>query len=649
MSSPGIARFDAPFGEVRFPISLIEDLSEQAAAGYRRTPWGGVEIGGLLVGSRDKFGVLVAEIMPVVCEHEFGPSFELTDKDRAGMEAEMGAVGPDREVLGWFRTTSRELALTPSDLVLANSYFSDPASVTLVIQRGKDKEPLFALFLRNSEGRGSGFTQAAEFTAKSLLSPKDMPPASPGPARQPAAQPAPAESPEPATSAAGSGQKKSGEQPRRRSWRALFSGKTESEANGSLAPAVGEASPAAAMASTSAPDPSDAVPDIQEIEAVRPEAQQRHTRAGNSDETDDRVAAARTLSALAAAAGQSVLGAGATIALETYRSPSVSNQSSAHGRPEKATGAASPRDDRRTPNFGSDRPERVLPPAPTRRSQSEPPAAPAGSSWVKNLGFRCDPFEPRPDLEFFVETPSHREALAVLEYGVSARKGVLVLTGPDGCGKTLVLAALAERLRARKIEFRNVPAGATVDSLYEIVADGFGFDLSKPDKAAVLLGLNGRTAFRAPASSALTLLVDDADAHSAEMLREIEELDAVENRSGKLIEVVLVGRPELDALLDHPYLRGLRQRVVMRAQLKPLTVAETPGYIASRMKAADADPARFSPDAAQAVHVRSAGIPSRINQMCRFALDRAAETGQPVTVELIQSIAPNTTPGENEA
>jgi hypothetical protein len=133
---------------------LLETLAAEAQAGYLKKSWGGVEIGGLLLGKRKEGAITISERLFVECDHEFGPAFELSREDR-GKLAELllrftPAAGED--IVGWYRTTSKYLSLTEEDIALAEEFFSRPGQLALIIQRGRNQEPVFGLF-RNEGDR----------------------------------------------------------------------------------------------------------------------------------------------------------------------------------------------------------------------------------------------------------------------------------------------------------------------------------------------------------------------------------------------------------------------------------------------------------------------------------------------------------------
>src|SRR5258708_30744537 len=131
-------RFQLPASTLLSRAELLAELAEQAEAGYRRTPWGGPETGGLLLGTRHGDRLVVSESRPIACEHEFGPSFHLSPADHEALRSQLESIGRVRhvEVLGWYHTTSRDLEMGPETRLLVDEYFHEPWQVALVIRRG---------------------------------------------------------------------------------------------------------------------------------------------------------------------------------------------------------------------------------------------------------------------------------------------------------------------------------------------------------------------------------------------------------------------------------------------------------------------------------------------------------------------------------
>ncbi|MGB8889677.1 MAG: AAA family ATPase [Candidatus Korobacteraceae bacterium] len=268
------------------------------------------------------------------------------------------------------------------------------------------------------------------------------------------------------------------------------------------------------------------------------------------------------------------------------------------------------------------------------------------------FGLTRNPFEISPDPFFYHPTPRHNEALANLHYGVGRRKGFIVITGEVGTGKTLLVRCLLSELRKNNVAFGYVfnPLLPVVEFFQYIMAD-LGLPYAGRTKAEMLLDLNRFLIQRHARGLITALVVDEAQALRAELLEEIRLLTNLETSQQKLLQIVLMGQPELEIVLDSPELRQLKQRVSLRCQLQPLDAAQTHAYILSRLERAGAapEPPIFSEEALDKIHEYSRGIPRIINNLCENSMVNAfASEQRPVTEEIITQVATDfrlTSPG----
>jgi len=246
------------------------------------------------------------------------------------------------------------------------------------------------------------------------------------------------------------------------------------------------------------------------------------------------------------------------------------------------------------------------------------------------FGFSENPFNISPDPEFLYRSPQHEEALANLIYGVRSRKGFIVLTGEVGTGKTTMLECLRDYLDTMRTEFAFIfNSRLTPDQFFEMLAFDFDLDCDRKSKTDVLFALNTLLIKQAEKGRTCVLLVDEAHNLEWDVLEEIRLLGNLENRGGKLLQIILSGQPELDRKLDAPNLRQLKQRVVLRCNLSPLEPCEAVGYIDTRLaRAGMPDQQIFSPELLEEIYKRSRGIPRVINLICdnllvtAFAMER---------------------------
>ena len=233
------------------------------------------------------------------------------------------------------------------------------------------------------------------------------------------------------------------------------------------------------------------------------------------------------------------------------------------------------------------------------------------------------PFEITPDPSFLFFTKKHNEALAALYYGVKRRKGFVVLTGEVGTGKTLLVRCLLGLLSRANVAYAYVfnPCLSPMEFLQYIAGD-FGLATAGKSKSELLLDLCTFVISRHKKGLATVLVVDEAHHLSAEVLEEVRLLTNLETPQEKLLQILLVGQPELDEKLDSRNLRQLKQRISLRSQLGCLDATETRGYIYRRLQiAGHGDPARlFPPDTVFEVHRQSKGLPRLVNTICENAL-----------------------------
>lgn len=254
---------------------------------------------------------------------------------------------------------------------------------------------------------------------------------------------------------------------------------------------------------------------------------------------------------------------------------------------------------------------------------------------------KVSPFGTSPDPRFLYMMPHTREALACLEYGISARKGFTVLTGEVGTGKTTLLRRALGSFHNRRVSTAFVfnPRLEVLDFL-EFVLTDFGIVPSARTKSGMLLQLNRWLIERYRMEETCVVVVDEAQNLSWDLLEEIRLLTNLETSSEKLLQIVLSGQPELEEKLRHPSVRQLRQRVALWCRTQALTAQQTLAYIAERLRIAGAAYAIFSPEALDLVHHYSRGIPRIINLLCEHSLISAyVEQTQHVSPEMVEAVA----------
>ena len=232
------------------------------------------------------------------------------------------------------------------------------------------------------------------------------------------------------------------------------------------------------------------------------------------------------------------------------------------------------------------------------------------------------PFEMTPDPSFLYLGEAHREGLATLVYGVQSGKGFVMLTGEVGTGKTTLLHALLGQMDPQtRTAFIFNPRLDPLDFFRVLFVE---LEIENPrheTKAEYLLGLNQFLISRLEKDEKTLLIVDEAQNLSAEMLEEIRLLSNLETPRSKLIQIMLVGQPELQQMLRRPELRQLRQRIALYHHLRPFDAEETRDYVEERLSKAGFTGARlFKRAALRELYTFSGGTPRTINNLCDAAL-----------------------------
>jgi general secretion pathway protein A len=254
---------------------------------------------------------------------------------------------------------------------------------------------------------------------------------------------------------------------------------------------------------------------------------------------------------------------------------------------------------------------------------------------------QSSPFGTSPDPRFLYMMPHTREALACLEYGISARKGFTVLTGEVGTGKTTLLRRALSSFSGRRVSTAFVfnPRLDVLDFL-EFVLTDFGLVPATRTKSGMLLQLNRWLIERFRMEETCVVVVDEAQNLSWELLEEIRLLTNLETSSEKLLQIVLSGQPELEEKLRHPSVRQLRQRVSLWCRTQALTETQTHAYVAERLRISGASWPLFSLEALDLVHRYSRGIPRIINLLCEHSLIVAyVEQVEQVTATIVEGVA----------
>ncbi len=236
-------------------------------------------------------------------------------------------------------------------------------------------------------------------------------------------------------------------------------------------------------------------------------------------------------------------------------------------------------------------------------------------------GLSAPPFSITPDPRFLFFSRRHREAFDTMLFGIKERKGFIQITGEVGAGKTTICRTVLEQLRAGYATALILNPVMTGIQLLRAVLREFSVSDRGNDRARLLQRLDEFLLARAQAGDEVVLFIDEAQDLSDELLEEVRLLSNLETDDRKLLQIVLIGQPELRERLDRPKLRQLRQRITVRYHIEPLDPRETEAYIVHRLSVAGSNgrPA-FTPAAIRSIHRYAHGIPRMINAVCDTTL-----------------------------
>ena len=256
-----------------------------------------------------------------------------------------------------------------------------------------------------------------------------------------------------------------------------------------------------------------------------------------------------------------------------------------------------------------------------------------------------NPFEITPDPTFYCPTPLHNEALAGLRYGIEQRKGFVVTTGEVGTGKTLLIQCLMRWLDKSHIAFSHVfNSRLTVVEFLQYISADLGLASANKNKSELLVQLNQFLIDRYRKGSTTVLIVDEGQLLEWDVLEEIRLLTNLETVRQKLLQIILIGQPELEDKLESTNLRQLKQRIAFRCRLEPLTEGELRAYVYRRLGVAGASSHAceylFPIATLNRIFPYSLGIPRLVNTICDSALITGyARQLLSITPEIIDEVA----------
>jgi general secretion pathway protein A len=258
-------------------------------------------------------------------------------------------------------------------------------------------------------------------------------------------------------------------------------------------------------------------------------------------------------------------------------------------------------------------------------------------------GLRERPFDLTPNPRFIYLSACHLEALSVVHYGIVGRKGITLVVGEAGTGKTTVIRTALEAIAqptARCVYLSNPTL--TRGEFYEFLAASFGLTAeASGSKARFLLEFERLLIQRNKVKDLTALVIDEAQSLSLELMEEVRLLANLETLTDKLLPVVMAGQPELADMLDRPELRQLKQRVALRADLAPLGLRQVAAYVAGRIRKAGGDPVNvFTKEAVVLIHDKSRGIPRTISVVCDNAMLAGYSAAvKPIGPDIIEDVS----------
>ena len=244
------------------------------------------------------------------------------------------------------------------------------------------------------------------------------------------------------------------------------------------------------------------------------------------------------------------------------------------------------------------------------------------------FNFQFEPFSLTPDPSFMYLSPGHQEALEHMLYGIRERKGFVLVAGNIGAGKTTLTRLLLEQIPPQTHTALIFNTFLNEIELLRAINREFGLAAESQSREALIRELNAFLIEQLNCGGNAVLIIDEAQNLTVPVLEQVRMLSNLETDNRKLIQIILVGQPELARTLTRPELAQLSQRVTVRCYLKPLDSHDTVRYIHHRLtKAGPQSTVRFDPSALKLIHRLSGGVPRRINALCDRALLAAYARG----------------------
>lgn len=256
------------------------------------------------------------------------------------------------------------------------------------------------------------------------------------------------------------------------------------------------------------------------------------------------------------------------------------------------------------------------------------------------FGLSTKPFELVPNPEFLFLSHSHKKAINYLAYGLQEQAGFILLAGEVGSGKTTIIRNLTKNIDKEIVLARVFNTRADATQILSMINEDFGLEVENKSKVALLRELYDYLMVLYAEGKRAVIIIDEAQNLTSDVLEEIRLLSNLEADSVKLVQIILVGQPELIEVITQPELRQLRQRIAVHCQLTPLTRDETEAYVYHRLETAgNRDALIWHEGAFDLLYRYSGGIPRLVNQFCDFALLCVfAEEKRELSLEMLQEV-----------
>ncbi len=241
--------------------------------------------------------------------------------------------------------------------------------------------------------------------------------------------------------------------------------------------------------------------------------------------------------------------------------------------------------------------------------------------YEKFFNLRTKPFDLIPNPDFLYVSKTHKKAMAYLEYGISEKAGFILMTGEVGSGKTTIIRDLIKKKKGNVTISKVFNTKVDSEQLISMINDDFGLDIKGKNKVLLLKELYDFLIEQYANGSHCILIIDEAQNLTPELLEEVRMLSNLETDVSKLLQIIVVGQPELRETLSVPEMRQFRQRIGISCHLYPFTRHETKEYIYHRLEiAGNREAVNFKGHTMDVIHHYSRGIPRLVNIICDFLM-----------------------------